>query len=184
MTLNETTIQQLRAFEDAEIMPLLDELHADAVRDANFELVLLPGSIAFLVNNSDGYEVVGDAVVWQPLTVLYCDDSDHKGEVFRFTARHDSEGTRLVLAEITGCCRCVTYNDVVEMRNPIDNRRLLTLRADDPTGLILNAWYVFRGAILPMLYYREYQFMRTLPDRVRFQAQLMHQIRVAYQGVT
>lgn len=184
MTLSETTVQQLQAFEDTEIIPLLDELQAGAIRDSEFKLVLVPGSIAFLVNNSDAYEVVGDTVCWQPLTVLYCDDDDHKGEVFRFAATHDCKGTRIMAAEITGCCRCVSYNDVVEMRNPLDNRRLLTFRTPDPPGLLLNSWYVFRGAILPMLYYRTYRFVHTAPDRVRFQAQMMHQIRVAYQGVT
>ena len=184
MTLSETTVRQLQAFEDAEIMPLLHELQAGAIREPDFKLVLVPGSIAFLVNNADAYEVVGDTVCWQPLTVLYCDDSDHKGEVFRFTAARDCNGVRLVMAEISGCCRCVTYGNVVEMRNPIDDRRLLTFRNPDPSGLILNSWYVFRGAILPMLYYRTYQFVHSAPDRVRFQAQMMHQIRVAYQGVT
>lgn len=183
MTLDTAIVEQLKAFEDISIMPLLAEMRAGAIRDADFQLVLTPGTIAFLVNNADAYEVDGEAVVWQPLTVLYCDGNDRKGEVFRFRARRTAKRASIVASDICGCCQCVAAGDVVEMRNPIDGRRLLSMRTDDPAGLVLNSWYVFRGAILPLLYCGEYRFMHTLPDRVRFQAQLMHQIRVAYQGV-
>jgi len=164
-------------------MPLLAEIQAGAIR-GNFQLALTPGGIAFLVNNADAYEIVGDAVCWQPLTVLYCDGNDQKGEVFRFQASRDPNGVQLVMAEIAGCSRCIVCDDGVELRNPLTNHKLLRLRVGDPSGLVLNAWYVFRGAILPLLYQGEYQFMQSLPDRVRFQAQMLHQIRAAYQGVT
>lgn len=176
--------QRLQAFEDLSVLPLLAEIRAEPVRDVNFQLTLTPGSIAFLVNNANAYEVVGDVAYWQPLTVLYCDPDDQKGEVFRFRAVHDRRGARLVMAEIANCYQCLACGPDVELRNPINDRKLLRVRTEDPNGLVLNAWYVFRGAILPLLYHDEYRFMQTMPDRVRFQAQMLHQIRAAYQGVT
>jgi hypothetical protein len=177
-------VEQLRAFEDMSVMPLLNELGAGAVRDTDFQLVLTPGSIAFLVNNADAYcEDECGSVVWQPLSVLYCDASDYKGEVFRLRARRTPKTVSIVESEICGCCQSVVVGDKVEMCSPFDGRRLLSVRTDDPAGVVLNSWYVFRGAVLPLLYHNEYAFMHVQPDRVRFQAQLLHQIRVAYQGV-
>lgn len=177
------TTEKLRAFEDATIIPLLDEMNAGAIRDRDFQLVLTAGSIAFLVNNADAFEVRGGVTYWQPLSVVYCDRNDQKGEVFGFLAMHDGTKGRLFQAEIHNCCCCVAHKKAVELQNAVTHRRLLRMPTDDPSGLVLNSWYVFRGAILPMLYHNEYTFMDSMPDRVRMQTQLLHQIRGAYQGV-
>jgi|GEM_PF-4891428 len=178
------TVQKLQAFEEQRVLPLLHEMKAEAIRDSKFELTLLPGAIAFLVNNADAYQEDGHLLDWQSLSVLYCDSHDRKGEVFRLHARFDRATDRgsFVSAEICGVVRLVQEGEMVAWRNPLDNRRLLQLR-DDAQMLLRNAWYLFRGAVVPMLYHETYRFVDSDADQHRFQAQVIHQIHAIYQEI-
>lgn len=172
--------ETLRAFEQSVIRPLLDALGAEPIESNTFELTLVPGSLAFLMNNADAYEVDGEWLRWKPLTVLYCDARDVKGEVFGFGAAVDRRGSGwLDSAEIHGIVRLDRYYDSVTWRDPLNGRRLVTLR--DPRAII-NAWHIFRGAVLPMLYQNTYRFLTEPADRVMFQAQVLRQIHVAFEG--
>lgn len=181
--LDNDAIQQLRSFEEQRVLPLLDEMGAEAIRDSKFELTLLPGAIAFLVNNADAYQRHQGQLHWQPLSVVYCDADDRKGEVFALHARFDPTVERgcFVSAEICGVLWLIQEGELVTWRNPIDGKQLLQFR-DEPQKLLRNAWYLFRGAIMPMLYHNTYRFMETEADRYRFQAQMIHQIQAVYRG--
>lgn len=172
--------ETLRRFEQTVVRPLLTALGAEPIESNSFELTLVPGSIAFLMNNADAYEVDGERLRWKPLTVLYCDARDVKGEVFGFGASVDRRGNGwLDSAEIHGVARLDRHYDAVVWRDPLTKRRLVTLQ---DSRAIINAWHIFRGAVLPMLYQNTYRFLTEPADRATFQAQVLRQIHVAFEG--
>jgi hypothetical protein len=158
-------------------------MDVEAVRAVDAQLTLLPGSMAFLVNNADAYEEREGKFFWTPLSVVYCDRNDRKGEVFRFTGCLDGGDGQLVEAELVGVVRLVRENQGVVWRNPLNGRLLLRFPGQDADKLLRNGWYIFRGAILPLLYHESYCFVETPEDQTRLQAQLMRQIHATYQGL-
>lgn len=183
--MNESVIiQRLHGFERQHVLPLLSDIKAEAICRNDFELTLLPGSIAFLVNNADAYEIHGGRFYWQALSVLY-DDGNRKGEVFNLHACYDgrADAGYFACAGINGILQLIRKNDRIVWRNPLDGKRLLSFPNDEPDKLLRNAWYVFRGAILPLLYVQSYRFASKQADAVVFQAQMLRQIATVYKDL-
>lgn len=170
---------RLIEFERSVVRPLVQAIGAEPIESNEFQLTLVPGSLAFLMNNADAYEVDGGWYRWKPLTVLYCDSRDVKGEVFSFGASVDRRGNGwLDTAEIHHVVRLHRHYDSVVWRDPLNGRALTTL---SDHHAIINLWHIFRGAVLPMLYQNTYRFLDTPEDRWMFQAQVMRQVHVAFK---
>jgi hypothetical protein len=173
-------VKRMLLFEQQKVLPLVDQIGATAVRRQD-PITLVPGDIVFLANNADGHELQGDCFTWRTLSVMYCDDNDQKGEVFCLSACYDNGRLYLDAAEINGVMRLSREHDLVVWRNPLDGRRLLTFRGQEPDTPLVNAWYLFRSVILPMLYQRTYRFVPAGADAVLFQERVLRLLRAAWE---
>ena len=182
---HDSIVEALRRFEDESVVPLLAPVCAEAVRDPDRQFVMTPGAIVFLVNNCESYEQQERFCFWPALTVLHQDSAENSGEVFRLRGRYDlqNDTARFESAEMTDVVLLARHDGSVVWCNPLDGRKLIRFDDDDPDKLIRNAWNIFCGGLLPMLYHQTYRFPMTQADRVRQQNQLVHQISKLYREV-
>lgn len=171
---------ELLAFENETVLPLLTEIKAEPVRVGIPELSI--GDLAFVMTGVP-YRVE-DGVRWKALSVQYRDIEESDDEVFAFDAELVNGAARLQRAELAGVFRLTRENGLAVWRNPLDNgRRLFTFRQDDADRILLNAWYLFRAVVLPMLYMQHYRFCYETVDAVRFQELVMGQLHLAFRGL-
>lgn len=165
-----------RAFEQQAILPLLGEMSAEPTRH---EVELNVGDIAFCVNHQHGW-AIGDTWFWQPLEVRYRDANDKEDAAFRLRCC-SAPDVHLTQAEIMGVVRLQLDDDGVAWHNPLDGRRLFRFKKDEPHKLLVNAWYLFRGSVLPMLYQQTYRFNQSATEAVLFQQIVIRQMRAAWE---
>lgn len=173
----------LRMIEQKCLGPFLQEMGAEPICGNDFILTLLPGTVAFLMNDAESYTEVEGVVAWSPLKVVYCDDQDRNGVVFHVESRYDParEVAWFQTAEITNVVRLERIEQgKVRWIDPLQNLAMLTLE-DAADKLMRNAWYLFRGAVLPLCYQQTYRFHEHRTERIVMQANLIHQIRVLYE---
>lgn len=171
----------LREFEDRVIVPLLAEANIEPVR-TNVPIMTSPGSITFLMNNANDYEAVeGGGVRWFPLTVLYRDDTGRIDEVFRYEGRSSHDGQQIVTTDIAGLLRLeLNERNAVSWRDPLSGRHIVSIANTETRDVMKNAWYIFRGGILPGLYDRSWRFSDDPAERRFRQALMLKRIATSY----
>lgn len=174
-------MEMLREFEDRVVVPLVQGIGADAIRD-DAPITMLNGGIAFLANNARDYEVLGQRIRWTPLTVVYCDAAGHIGEVFRYEAEATSSA-QFRAAQIHDIFRLQRTSRGVEWVDVLSGRRWFELPRRRGADVMLNAWHIFRGGILPALYDGSWRFHDDDVERRLFQAAMLGRVVAAY-GVT
>lgn len=174
------TVRTLQAFEDEHIVPLVRGAGAEPVRTNDQAIMLVPGDVVFMMTDAASCRKVGERVEWSPLSVKYCDALGRIGNVMWFDASLRDNACVIDAAIIAGVVCLEREGTSVIWRDGLSHRRLLTL----PTLVALtNLWYLFRGAVLPMLFNGSYRFVSTPDDRAAFQANMLHQISTAYRGL-
>ncbi len=175
-------MEVLRNFEDQRLLPLLQEIKVEPVRD-DAPVTMLNGGVVFMMNNARSYEQLGDQrVQWIPLSVVYCDGHGRTGEVFRYEAVENHGDITIVKAEIGGLLRLERMDRAINWIDPLSGNQFFHLVDFDGTDVMLNAWHLFRGGVLPALYDRSWQFTENQIDRRLFQIMMFKRIRIAYGG--
>lgn len=177
MKLEPDVAQRARAFVQETILPLLKEIGAEPAYERP---ELQRGDLTFHVNTRDGW-AIGDTWFWRPLVVLYRDHTETEDAAFAFRCRGTPD-VRLTRATVAGVFDLQDDGDGVAWFNPLDGKRLFRFRRDDPHKVLVNAWYLFRSAVLPMLYQRTYRFSRDATEAVVFQQLALRQLRGVWEN--
>lgn len=171
----------LKKFEDTHVLPLVRGIKAKPIRD-QAHITMGPGDLAFLMNNAEDPEVTPGNLVWHPLLVMYTDRDGLTDWVFRFTAKLPATAQEPLLtsAEIFGVVKLVHGDGEVLWVDPVTDTVFLSFPMAESNKILSNAWFLFRGAILPMLYERSFTFPEPIEARV-FQANVVHKIVAVYK---
>ncbi len=173
----------LRAYEDDVLMPLLKDAGITRpVRD-RIDFTMQPGLFAFLVNNAENYEFRDGIVHWMPLSVIYTDKYSNTGTVFSMSATFDlkTETARFQRAEITDVVVLLRTDVEVIWVDPYSRRVFQRFPLEEADKVLMNAWLLFRGAVLPMLMTLAYRFVPP-DEKFAFQRTMIHHINRLYEG--
>lgn len=173
----------LRLYEDEVLVPLVEDTGLTPVRD-DIDFVMQPGMIVVLMNNADSFTYAEDLVRWCPLSVIYSDNKSNTGTVFSLTATFDPkiETTHFQKASISGVVDLVRRDDCVVWVEPNTGRRFKRFPLEAADKILMNAWYLFQGAILPMLFNESYRFVSEDAEKFAFQRVMIRQIHELYEG--
>jgi len=176
-------VEALRRFETDTIVPLVQQIGAQPIRSRDFCLTLVPGDVAFLMNDAFSYRQIGDRIEWSPLSVMYRDQQDRLGRVFGLEASYQADmQPSLEVAEIDGVARIEREGSGVVWRDTVTHRRLLRFRIPN-LPMLTNVWHLFVGGVLPVIFQGGYRFVDRPSEQAAFQANMLHQITVAYRGL-
>jgi len=172
----------LRAYEDEVLVPLVRETGYDPIRD-NRDFVMSPGSILFLMNNAADFAFRGDLVYWSPLSVLYADRNHNCGTVYTMEASFNPrrEIVQFERTEITGVINIVRYHDHAAWKDPYSGNTFIRFPLEDSDKVLMNSWYLFRGAVFPMLEREVYRFVDE-SHKFAFQQTMIRHINELYKG--
>ena len=173
----------LRAYEDEVILPLVQSTGIDPIR-GNTEFVMTPGSVVFLMNNAEDFSNNDKRIYWQPLTVLYSDQKGRTGTVYEMKASLDrgSDNIRMEFASITGIVDIVRHEDYVAWFDPLSAREFIRYPMRDEDKVFMNSWYLFNGAVLPMIRKEVYRFVND-DQKFAFQQTMIRHISTPYRGL-
>jgi hypothetical protein len=180
----DTIADMLRAYEDEVLVPLVEGANLEPVRDDR-DFTMFPGSIVALVNGSSKPQTRNDVVAWKPLTVIHMDGTGTSGDVYRLEARFrpDIELVEFTVAEICGIFRLERRPDCAAWIDPLTHQKLLTYPADRADRVLMHSWYLFQGAILPLLRRGGYRFVEGQLARAAFQRSMIHHMAQVYREV-
>lgn len=172
----------LRAYEDDVLLPLVHDAGIlRPVRD-RIDFVMQPGSFAFLMNNAKDYQFINGLVHWSPLSVVYTDQSTTTGTVFSLTATYDlkTETAQFQRAEITDVVVLLRKETEVIWVDPHAGQVFKRFPLDDADKVLMNAWFLFKGAVLPMLLTLSYRFAPA-DEKFAFQRTMIRHITRLYE---
>lgn len=177
------TGQILHLYEEEVLVPLVRDAGLDPVREDS-DFVMSPGSVVVLMNNADDYTEREGFVYWYPLTVIYSDIDGKSDTVFSLEASFDPriETTYFQRASIKDVVDLVRQDDSVVWIDPISGKQFMQFPLEAADKVLMNAWYLFRGAILPMLLSETYRFVPSY-ERRAFQRLIIRQIHELYEGL-
>lgn len=173
----------LRLYESEVLVPLVEDAGLKPVR-ADIDFMMMPGTIIALMNNADDFNHQDDIVFWHPLTVLYTDKNGSSDTVFSLEASFDpkTETVFFQKAVITGVVELVRRDDHVVWIDPLSGVEFQRFPLEAADKVLMNAWYLFRGAVLPMLFNESFRFVSGVEQAV-FQRVLIRQIHELYKDV-
>lgn len=177
-------VDMLRAYEDEVLVPLVVAADLEPVRDQQ-DVALFPRSLAVLVNNAERHRSWCGAIHWSPLTVVYMDEHNRSGDVYRLEAKFlpEIETVQFAVADLCGVLRLERQPDCAAWIDPMTSERLLTYPIDQSDRVLMHSWYLFQGAILPLLKQGSYQFVDGRPQRAAFQRNMIHHMAQVYREV-
>lgn len=173
----------LRAYEDEVLVPMVrDAGILRPVRD-RLDFSMEPGTFAFLINNAANYVFHDGVVRWDPLSVIYTDKNRTTGTVFAMTADFDlkTETVRFQRAEITNIVILIRTPREVIWVDPHSKRVFQVFPLEESDKILLNSWFLFKGAILPMLMTVSYRFVPP-EEQFAFQRTMIRHINRLYEG--
>lgn len=172
----------LRAYEDDVLLPLIHDAGIlRPVRD-RIDFTMQPGSFAFLMNNAKDYDFIDGLVHWSPLSVVYTDRHTTTGTVFSLMATYDlkTETAQFQRAEITDVVVLLRRPMEVIWVDPHAGQVFKRFPLEDADKVLMNAWFLFKGAVLPMLMTLSYRFAPP-EEKFAFQRTMIRHITRLYE---
>ncbi len=173
----------LLAYENEVLVPLVKD--AGILRPVRKEIdfIMRPGTMAFLMNQADNFRYVEEKILWHPLSVVYADRKGTTGTVFSLSASLDvkTETVHFQRAEISGVVVVARNKDDAVWIDPYSGKIFQHFPLDESDKVLMNAWYLFSGAVLPMLFTESYSFVPE-NERFAFQQTMIRRINQLYQG--
>jgi hypothetical protein len=183
MEIEKPSTHAMRVYEEETFAPL--------IREAGFEphygnqtFTMIPGSTVFLMNGAEDYTYENGLYTWNPLQVLYCDKSGHTDTVYTITASMEpqSQMVQLQRAELTNIAALIRDGGSVIWKDAYSGRVFIRYPDHEADKVLMNSWYLFRGAVLPMLEREMYRFVED-HERLAFQQTMIRHINMLYEGL-
>ncbi len=170
----------LRSYERRAIAPLVEAAgYAPIIEDVL--LPTFPGTLMFLMNNANDFAFASDLVFWYPLSVLYQDSGGNTGTVYSIKASFNPRNSHCQIerAEIHNVAAFVREEDHVAWEDAYSGSIFIRYPLHEADKVLMNSWYLFRGAVIPMLEREMYQFPQQ-HEKFAFQQTMIRTIHKLY----
>lgn len=171
----------LRAYEDEVLLPLVRDAGLTPIRN-NDDYVMTPGTLLCLMNTASTFAYVDDRIWWTPISLIYCDLHKTVGTVFKMEASFDPqlEAVSFERSRIYGVIDIARFGNEAVWRDPYTNNILMRFPQEQADKVLMNSWYLFQGAVLPMLERDMYRFVGEA-QKFAFQQTMIRHINNLYE---